>query len=189
MPITEVNRSDVQDNTVVSIGENGSTDLADISAKKNGTIGLEVLSEHTLHSYNNFDGKKYFIEDMSLVARNTSITSTFTDIFSYTGVGSLIHFSATLETGDTDWYTRIIVDSTYYPLFGTTGAFHPDLKGGALYNVFTQDAAGVIGLGLSNDTIIFNPKSPLKFASTLKIQVRHLTGKRFRAGFITLIKD
>lgn len=191
MPINDINRTDTRDNTVVAIGESQTTNLAQVSTKVNGKIGLECISEVTnmVHSFPNFSGQKYYTEDMLAIARNTSVTSTFTTLYTYTGAGYLNSFVLTLETGDTDWFTRIVIDSSFYPLFGTTGVYHPDLKGAALYNLNNQTIGTQSTIAFSGDTIYFTPLFPLRFTTGIQIQTRHLTGKRFRAGMISLLKD
>ncbi len=183
MPISEINRSDNQDNTVVSVGESETTNTARVSLKTNGRYGQEVLAEVSVN------GQNYFTEDMLATARATVIGNTFTDLYSYTGAGYLINFLSTYETGDTDWFTRVVIDGTFYPLFGTTGVYHPDLKGAALYNSVTAAIAGTNTICLNSDSFVFSPIHALRFSTSLKIQAKHTSGKRYRAGFISLIKD
>ena len=136
-------------------------------------------------------------EDMNAstggVARETSITvaAGWTPIYSYTGSGKFHGFNLMLESPDSDWYIRIVLDSTIDVLMGSTGIFTTDMFGNTLYDLSPGGAFGGssnIGITITDHNAIqLVPPANLfiTFSSLLEIKVKRVnTAKKFRAGFV-----
>jgi hypothetical protein len=128
------------------------------------------------------------------VARGTTITSAWTDVFSFLGNGYLFWSIINLETSS-DWEIRIIIDSE--ELFGSSGITTNDIISNSVYDLDTSgktagDIDSDIGIALGdNDRIIWHGPSgmPVYFASSVVVKIKRRTGasnKKFNAGLICL---
>ena len=141
------------------------------------------------------DPAKFSYIDMNAssggIARETGVGGTFTDVYSYMGSGVFYGFLVTLEDS-AKWYIRLIADSTYYPLFGTTGLYTGDVSGANLYDINDNAHAMAESLGISSHDNTFNLMThfPLKFNTKIQIQIKHLDAtKKFRAGFVSITRN
>lgn len=91
MPIFEKNRSDDQDNTVIAIGENASTNTAQVTLKKNTKYGLETFTEKSVIVPENVVHIPEYLKNASSIAMNVN------------GSVTPVTFSWTVPTGET-WY-------------------------------------------------------------------------------------
>lgn len=131
------------------------------------------------------------------VARETAITNSWTTVYSYTGVGKLIGFQLMLESVPTDWYIQVILDSSVEVFMGSTGIFTTDMFTTNIYDISPGGAftGNVLGFTLTDhDGIVWVPpvsSGIIPFASKVEIKVKRAVAgtKKFRAGFVTLIKE
>lgn len=185
------NTTDSFDNATAVI--KGATDNTSI-----GNIGdrLKVTSEITaVTGTPRYDASKLHYIDLNAsvggINREALISTTFVNLYSYTGSGGLHSFLLTLEDSK-NAYVRIVVDGTHYPLFGTTGLFLDDCDKGNLYDMHDLSERGLTPLDLTyhDDTIILKTDYPIGFNTSITIQARRVAdSKKFRAGFIRIIKD
>lgn len=190
--IYDGNATDSNDNAL--IGVMGGTDNTRI-----GNVGdkLKVDASITYPNGRVASWNKYLrYYDMNAanggVARGSSITTTFTNIFNYSGAGFFIGMRLSLEDKN-NWFLRIIVDGEDI-LIGNSGIDISDMSTKALYGWEWADTADESSLGLdcNDETIcVQSPLSfPIYFATSLVIQIKHRSGaKKFRAGLIALQRD
>lgn len=161
-----------------------STDRLRVEAALPSTGGVEVIP-----ALNN----KTQYEDMNAstggVARETTIGTSYTTIYSYSGTGLLYGFLVTLET-DNKWRVRVLIDGV--DILGSDGIAIDDMDSSSLYGFNTT--ARPIHLGLDYDGKTFKFQGPMNypfsFSSSIEIQVRRTTtSKKFRAGLITIHKE
>jgi hypothetical protein len=123
------------------------------------------------------------------VARNTAITSTWTDIFSYSGSGLLFSFLVNLDTL-ANMEIRLIVDSN--EIFGSSGISGVDVVSTALYGFADKSQWSQ---GIRRETSVFHWgggafNHPLKYDTSVTIKVRQPSGaKLFKAGLVVLTKE
>lgn len=129
-------------------------------------------------------------EDMNAttggVARDTFISSSFVDIYSYTGSGSFYGFNATFETPD-QWFLRLVVDGNDV-LMGSTGISTAELEDVALYNIKKGEGPTrppVLGIARDANSFIFQLPNPITFTTSISVKAKSVASKRFRAGFVT----
>lgn len=128
------------------------------------------------------------------VARGTAITTSWTDVFSYTGSGALSGFILNIETFTT-WKIRLVIDSTE-EIFGSDGIISDEIQGDLIYDLddVTDVTQSFIGLSKgSHDRIVFTCPNiiPIKFSTKIEIKLARVSGgtKKFQAGLIILQKD
>jgi hypothetical protein len=129
------------------------------------------------------------------IARGSAVTTTWTDVYSYTGSGLLAGFILNIETFS-DWKVRLIVDSTE-EIFDTNGITSNDMATDSIYDVDDVSDVNQAFLGLSkgsHDRIVFTAPTqmPIKYTSKIEIKLARLTGapsKKFQAGLVVLSKD
>lgn len=126
------------------------------------------------------------------VARDASIGTTFTNVFSYTGKGFLIGFRLSLED-KSKWFIRLTVDSIDV-FMGSTGISTEDMSSKNIYGWEWGDNfdESTIGLDCNDETICFqSPLAyPIYFTTSCVLQVKHATSnKKFRAGILALQRD
>jgi hypothetical protein len=123
------------------------------------------------------------------VNRDSSIPTTFTNIFNYSGSGYLAGFIINTETFDR-WIFKLTIDGTV--VFEIES---DDLKGDAAYDVDDGYDTNQAFLGLSkgaHDRLIFHAplSSPIRYNSSVIISLRREDSpKKFKAGLIILSKE
>jgi len=157
----------------------------------------------TIAKHSTFTGKVKLIgssklryEDMNAstggVARGTSIGTTFTSIYSYSGQGNFLGFIVNLEKPDEDWYIRIVVDGE--EITGSAGILTSDILDKDIYG-FQQSGGKVFGPGaagikVAEKAISFDFPQAIPYSSSVQMLVRRASGsKDFRAGLAILTKD
>jgi hypothetical protein len=127
------------------------------------------------------------------IARGSAVTTSWTDVFSYSGSGYISGFIINLETF-TLWKIRFIVDGE--EIFDSAGITSDDLIGNAIYDMDDVADVNQSYLGLSkgsNDRFVFSSPSiqNIKYNSSVVIKVARVSGgtKKFQAGLIVLSKD
>jgi hypothetical protein len=125
------------------------------------------------------------------VARSTSIGTTWTDIFNYSGSGLLTGFLVNFES-ETLWNIRLIIDTE--EVFSSNGIAINDMVNSALYALDDGVDRNTPGFGIQlSDDHKFRWNSPLglpiKYTTNITIKAKASSSKQFRAGFITLTKD
>jgi len=124
-------------------------------------------------------------EDMNAttggVARGTNITTTYTNLYSFSGSGLLYGFRITFQTLNI-MQVRVQIDGVDY-LMGATGMSLADAAAGAIYN-FTA-AVPTLGIELDGNSFTFQPSNPLKFNTSVVVKAAVISGaaKQFLAGF------
>lgn len=130
-------------------------------------------------------------DDMSLVARETSIptSATWTTIYSYTGSGYLAGFLVTVETF-AGWEFRLLVDSATIFSFIDT-----ELTSDNVYDVDDPTDAVTSSLGIgkgAHDKFTWSAPLdiPMRYATSVQVQIRRPTAaaKKFKAGLAVLSK-
>lgn len=126
------------------------------------------------------------------VARDTQISTSFTNIFSYTGSGYFVGFNLCLED-KANWYMRLIVDGEDI-LLGNTGISTNNLMTKTIYGWEPGDNfdGPNIGFDVNDETIVYQSPIgyPIRYDSSISLQVKHATtAKKFRAGLICLSKE
>jgi hypothetical protein len=126
------------------------------------------------------------------VARGTSITTTWTDVYSYSGSGYVAGFILNLETF-TQWKVRFLVDGN--DIFNSTDGFtSEDLAGDTIYDVDDVTDSNQASLGLSkgsHDRLVFaSPlRIPTRYTSSVVVKVARVSGtKKFQSGLMVLSK-
>jgi len=176
MPISDSNTTDQYDNTIAVI--NGQTDNTPI-----GNVGdrLKVYSDKY------YDASNLVYEDMVAISRDTRLTTSFQTLYSYSGSG--LFLSALINYDDVNTiYTRMSVDGNYF-LFGSSGIWSKDLRDNNAYDLKDIDTVTIAGLGLHDNAVRYAPIVPVKFSSNVLIEGRTSTNKKFKAGFVVLIKE
>lgn len=124
-------------------------------------------------------------EDMNAstggVARGTSLTTTYTNVYSFTGSGLFYGLRITFQTLNV-MQVRILIDGVDY-LMGSTGLSLTDAAAAAIYNFAT--AVPTLGIELDGNSFTYQPPSPLKFTSSVVVKASVITGaaKQILAGF------
>lgn len=138
-----------------------------------------------------FDVSNLYYEDMNAanggIARDTTLPSSFTTLYSYSGAGSLIGFLINFNRDD-DIYIRLIVDGSY-PFFGTAGIFIGDLSENDIYDIKDLDPQPALGLRLHDNCLTVELKYLIRYSSSVLIQARSTSNRKFEAGFVSLIKE
>ena len=99
MPIIDTNRSDTQDNTVVSIGEDGSSDLVKIGTKLGGEKSLHVIAE--ISGVTSVTTSTISRVDVASAARTVSGTSASIDSSGFGCISFLVDVTAFSGTNPT----------------------------------------------------------------------------------------
>ena len=128
------------------------------------------------------------------VARGSTISTSWVDVFNRSGSGYLFFGIISFET-NTDWEIRIIIDDE--DLFGIKGISMNDITGNSIYDLDTTgkgngDLDDHIGIVLGdNNRLTWHPPTgaSLYFASNVIFKVKRRAGsasKKFNAGLVSL---
>lgn len=128
------------------------------------------------------------------VARNTTIgTSSWVDIFSYTGSGVVVTWVANLANG-TGWLVRFLVDGE--EIFGSAGILASDVNGASEYRLNTSGTAtddAMFGMSFSSDDRFLwcGPLQTLvRFSTSVSIKLKRVSSNgTYQAGLIVIQKD
>lgn len=126
------------------------------------------------------------------VARGTSISTSWVDVFAYTGAGYIAGFIVNVETF-TLWKFRLVVDGNDV-LDTSAGITSDDLAGDTAYDVDDVTDANQAGLGLSkgaHDRFVFAAplEIPIRYNTSVAVKVARVSGsKKFQAGIMVLSK-
>jgi len=124
-------------------------------------------------------------EDMNAttggLARGSTISTTYVNIYSYSGAGLFFGFRVTFNTLNV-MQIRLQIDGVDY-LMGSAGLSLADVASGTLYNYAASSPS--LGIELDGNTIVFSPPAPLKFATSVVVKASVISGasKQFLAGF------
>lgn len=126
------------------------------------------------------------------VARGTGITTTWQDVFSYSGSGYVAGWILNTEVF-TDWKVRFIIDGE--ELFDSNGLLFADLTGDAIYDVDDVTDVNQSFLGLSkgsHDRLVYSAplNRPILYKTSVVIKLARVSGsKKFQAGLVILSKE
>ena len=128
------------------------------------------------------------------IARGSAVTTTFVDVFSYTGSGYFAGFILNVETF-TLWQTRLIIDGNEI-LIGSNGISSDDMSSDTVYDVDDLTDINQASLGISkgsHDRIVFTSPLdiPIRYDSSVVIKLARTSGpsKKFQAGLVILSKE
>jgi hypothetical protein len=127
------------------------------------------------------------------VARDASITTTFVNVFSYSGNGMLHGALVTLEE-DKEFIIQLVVDGVdiFEGVTGAGGIDVADIKSANLYNIGTDKWGHwpIGGLDMASNTVqLVGYQYPMAFNSSVVIKIKRTTGtKKFRAGLVAISK-
>lgn len=154
-------------------------DRLKVTSGAGGVGGLAVFS------------KKLRYEDMNAsrggIARSTAVGTTFTNLYSYTGSGIFGGFRVNVQTLS-DWFFRIVIDSTDDILEGTAGLSMADFTDNAIYGFGDLDPVWG-GLQRSGNIFVLQPPTFIKFDSKVEIKAKTAGSKNFLAGIAMIQKD
>lgn len=184
MPISDSNTTDQYDNTVTVI--NGGTDNTTI-----GNVGdrLKVDAAFTAGSitFPSIDPSQYRFEEMSKT-RDTALSTSFETLYSYSGSGFLESFTVNFDN-DSEVRVKLTVDGNNLFLLSGTDLYLKDLKDNNVYDVKdVSNATTVAGFGLHDNALRFEPRYPISFSTSVLIEARTTTSKKYKAGFVEIIK-
>lgn len=124
------------------------------------------------------------------VARNTSISTTYTNVFNYSGSGFLAGFIINLESFN-EWTIKLAIDGVTSMEILTS-----DLTSDTIYDMDDVTDVNQVYLGLSkgsHDRFVFHAplNSPIRYNYSITISVKKSggAGKKFQAGIIILSKE
>lgn len=125
------------------------------------------------------------------VNRETTINTTWTNIYSYSGKGLLFGFAVVMED-EKKWYYRLVVDGQ--EIFGPNGIFYHDMEKDDIYDFMqgSNNNEHHIGILLSNKGFHWESplQFPMRFATSVVLKVKHASSsKKFRGGLIALSKE
>lgn len=126
------------------------------------------------------------------VARNTSIGTTFTRVYNYSGSGLFFGFLLTLEDVTNGWFMRFVVDGQ--EIFGSSGISFADLYSDQIYNYKENSNYYIKHMGImmfSSSTFRWEAPCdfPIGFESSIAVWIRKTGGNKFfRAGLSSLVK-
>lgn len=130
------------------------------------------------------------------VARVSSVSGTFVQVYSYTGSGIFLGMVLNIEE-KTKWYIRLVADGE--EVFGTNGILTGDLIDDAVYDLDDggsplSASEGRLGISMEeHDRFVWTaPNSfPIRYLTSLKIFVRRsdASTKKFNAGLAILTKE
>ena len=122
------------------------------------------------------------------VARKFELSSSFQDVYTYTGTGYFISLMLNFETDD-KCYMRVVIDGNDV-LIGTDGLLNKDARDNNIFDIKdVGDHMDVCGIGVHDDTLRYTPQLPIKFETSVVIKARSTDSKDLRAGLITLCKE
>lgn len=126
------------------------------------------------------------------VARGTGITTTWTNIYSYSGSGYIAGWMVNTESF-TDWKIRFIVDGE--EIFDSNGLLFGDITNDAIYDLDDVTDVNQAFLGVSkgsHDRLVFSAplNRPILYKTSVEIKLARVSGsKKFQAGLIILSKE
>jgi len=191
MPISDSNTTDQYDNSIAVI--NGGTDNTPI-----GNVGDRFKVDASISSVTGgtavWSNKIQYLDINSSVGtydRGDTISSSWADLFTYTGSGIFYGFLATMEDPK-DVYFRVVSDGV--DIFnGTTGIENEDIDKRDRYNLSTHDESisPFNGLSQNEKTTYLNLGviAGLRFESSFQVKIRDGGTKKFKAGLVTILKD
>lgn len=121
------------------------------------------------------------------VTRGTSITTSWTTIYSYTGSGHV--FSFFINPANSSGYKfRLIIDG--YDIFGANGILNTDADSGSAYDLLDVDVdIHMASIFVWNNSISWNFPVPISYSSSVVIRMATASGTgTFRSGLIKLTK-
>jgi len=131
--------------------------------------------------------------DMATIARGATIVAgSWVSVFSYSGSGSIYGWALGIETAQSNWLIRFVVDGE--EVFSSAGLLTDDMSSSSIYNLAVGSAPTSFGINVSTDTSNIKWSGPLtmpvKYNSNVQILVKRITAnKSFRGGLVTLTKE
>jgi hypothetical protein len=134
-------------------------------------------------------------EDMNDIARDASVSATFTTLYTYTGSGVFAGFNIQCESLDEtntskSWYIRLIIDGEDI-FFGSGGAMIADFADNDLYDVANngdQSMATALGFRIQDKTLWY--EDLIEYSTSVEIQIRKANNnKKYKAGYVKLSKE
>lgn len=190
--------------TIVIQGAKSQSFMSTIAMLRGGTDGTRIgnvsdrLKVDTAFSTTQSTSTaiiKLYYDDMNVanggVARDTSITTSYTTIYNKSGAGLIYGFSVSFEgniIGADEFLLKFTVDSLVIAEISTA-----DIGTNALYALGADGDVQILGWQVANNNVMF--KAPggggVRYNATVKIEIKKVTGssKRFRAGLIGLTKE
>lgn len=136
----------------------------------------------------------FFFEDAQLARDNQPALNTWTDIYSYTGMGkfygAVINLEGAAGAEGNKWYVNVKVDSSL-DIFGANGILVSDISDNNIYDLLDLQPNLFCGLGMHDNAVRLDfDKMPINFQSRIQVQIRRITSlRKFKAGLIKLSKD
>jgi hypothetical protein len=122
------------------------------------------------------------------VARDTTISTTWTNVFSYSGSGVVVGFSVNMEGIGGGWYIRFLVDSE--EIFTSSGIYLSDILDGSVYNMADLKNQPDHGLVRAGNVIRFQLPFPVAYSTSVTVKIKKMNGdKKFQAGLMVLSKE
>lgn len=176
------NNTSESDNAFVEIQSGDqSGDVADVTSEKRLKVDAEISDQ----SYPN----TLVIEEMNAstggVNRSTTLPSSFTPIYSYSGsglfFGTYINFN-----NDGNIWLRITVDGSYV-FFGSNGLNIDDFDISGDMELEDIDGS-FLDIGMKNNSIRVGYQTPIRFQTSCVIEARSTSNYQFKAGFVKILK-
>lgn len=190
--ITDTNLTDSYDQSqMVLMGGTDNTKIGNVGdrLKVDGLFSLNPANIQSLDYHARWDDLN---ASNGGVARDTQISTTYTNVYSYTNKGYLFGFVLSFED-KANWQLQLLIDG--YQLFcaSLNGIYTGDLMAKNIYGWEPGDIgdSSWIGWDVKDDTIKFRAPEGLaiRFETSLVIKARHISGtKKFRAGLLCAIK-
>lgn len=161
-----------------------------------GSFGDPLGADASINVLGNTWNKTLRYVDMNAssggVARGTSITTTWQDIFSYSGSGYVAGWIVNTEIF-TDWKIRFLVDGQ--EIFDSNGLLFADVTNDAIYDLddVTDVTQAFLGVSKgSHDRLVFSAplNRPMLYKTSVEVKLARVSGsKKFQAGLIILSKE
>jgi hypothetical protein len=126
------------------------------------------------------------------VARATSITTSWTTLFSYSGSGYIAGWIVNTETLN-DWKIRFIIDGE--EIFDPNGLLFSDIISDQIYDLDDVTDVNQAFLGLSkgsHDRLVFSSpmNRAIQYKTSVEILLARVSGsKKFQAGLMIMSKE
>lgn len=181
--------SDSNDNALVGImGGTDNTRIGNDGDKLKTTAVVSFPASQFPSVNSNFR-----VDDMNAsnggVARGTTITTSWTTVYSYSGNGHMFGCSINFSSG-TGFKVRVIVDGVDV-LNGSAGVSTTDTNTLALYDLNDVDNDSFVCSIFAWDNVFaFQPPLPIEYSTSIEIRVaRESTTGTFRAGLVNITKN
>jgi hypothetical protein len=184
--------SELQDSRVTRITGQDETYAADVGVRSDGknALAVDAYVSGTILTWTN----KLSYVDMNAsnggIARGTSVSTSWTNVFSYTGSGLLAGFLINLETF-TLWDVRLVIDGVVIFTLNSD-----DISGDTVYDLDDITDINQAYLGISkgsHDRVVYTSplKIPIRYQTSLVIAIKKTSGgtKKFQAGLVVLTKE